>query len=58
MVDAMSREELLAGAAGGQDTDAGKSKDRDAHAQQLIGHKLYPEWQKKFASEIQKKKGA
>ena len=49
MVDAMS---------GGQDTDAGKSKDRDAHAQQLIGHRLYPEWQKKFASEMQKKKGA
>ena len=47
MLDAMS---------GGQDADAGKSKDGDARAQQLIGHKLYPEWQKKFSSEIQKKK--
>ena len=49
MVDAMS---------GGQDADAGKNKDGDARAQQLIAHKLYPEWQKKFASEMQKKKGA
>ena len=49
MVDAMS---------GGQDADAGKSKECDARAKQLIGHKLYPEWQKKFASEMQKKKGA
>lgn len=49
MVDAMS---------GGQDADAGKVKDGDTHAQQLIGHKLYPEWQKKFAAEMQKKKGA
>ena len=48
MFDAMS---------GGQDADARKSKDGDTHAQQLIGHKLYPEWQKKFSSEIQKKKG-
>ena len=49
MVDAMS---------GGQETDAGKPKDSDARAQQLIRHKLYPEWQKKFSSEMQKKKGA
>ena len=43
---------------GGQDADAGKNKEGDARAMQLIGHKLYPEWQKKFASEMQKKKGA
>ena len=49
MVDAMS---------GGQEADAGKSKDGDVRAQQLIGHKLYPEWQKKFAAEMRKKKGA
>ena len=48
MVDAMS---------GGQE-DAGTAKDGDTHAQQLIAHKLYPEWQKKFSSEMQKKKGA
>ena len=49
MVDAMS---------GGQDADAGKSKEYDARAKQLIAHKLYPELQKKFTSEMQKKKGA
>ena len=49
MVDAMSS---------GQETDAGKSKDGDARAQQLVAHKLYPEWQKKFSSEMKKKKGA
>ena len=49
MVDAMS---------GGQDADAGKDKESDARAQQLIAHKLHPEWKKKFASEMQKKKGA
>ena len=49
MVDAMS---------GGQEADAGRSKDVDARAKQLIAHKLHPEWKKKFASEMQKKKGA
>ena len=47
LVDAMS---------GGQDADAGKDKEREARAQQLIAHKLYLEWQKKFSSEMQKKK--
>ena len=47
MVDAMS---------GGQDADAGENKESDARAQQLIGHERYPEWQKKFSSEMQKKK--
>ena len=47
MVDARS---------GGQAADAVKSKDGDTYAQQLIGHKLYLEWQKKFAVEMQKKK--
>ena len=49
MVDAMSS---------GQDADTGKNKEGDARAMQLIGHKLYPEWQKKFSSEMKKKKGA
>ena len=49
MIDAMSGE---------QDADAGTAKDSDTHAQRLIGHKLYPEWQKKFSSEMKKKKGA
>ena len=49
MVDAMS---------GGQEADAGKNKDVDARAKQLMGHKRYLEWKKKFASEMQKKKGA
>jgi len=47
MVDAMS---------GGQDADAGKNKDGDARAKQLIAHKLHPEWKKKFSPEMQKKK--
>ena len=49
MVDAMSS---------GQDADTGKNKEGDARAMQLIGHKRYPEWQKKFSSEMKKKKGA
>ena len=53
MIDAMS---IGQDAIDQRGTEQGKNVD--TRAQQLIGHKLYPEWQNKFASEMQKKKGA
>ena len=53
MIDAMSD---------GQDVvdphETEKSKNVGTHTQQLIGHKLYQEWQRKFSSEMKKQKGA